>query len=336
MRSRAPGRWAAWLEGSSRPASRRPATSEPCCRWWLRCKPCAPGSCAPASRATGRTPEPHADRRMRRTGPRSGLHVLAGSAYLQRLAALVLLGTLAAIFIDYVFMVQVKATFEEGPALGRFFSLYYATISLVAFIVQTFGSRLVLERLGLGAAASAPASRGGRGRGRQLLRAGLQQHRDGSRQRGGLPKGRCSAPAMNCSTRRSRPATNAPSRPSSMSARTVPGTSSARSSSRDAALAAWRTPMPRVAWARRRLLARRAGRRTPTDPRIRHGSRTEPARSQRGGRPLGHRGCDDPHGGPAHAPPREAGSRHHPGRGSRGPRRSSRCIRATPTRSAPC
>ena len=43
-----------------------------------------------------------------------------------------------------------------GPVPGSFFSLYYATISLVAFIVQMFGSRLVLERLGLGAAASAP------------------------------------------------------------------------------------------------------------------------------------------------------------------------------------
>jgi len=109
-----------------------------------------------ASRATGRMPEPHP------AGPAadkatSGLHILRESAYLQRLAALVLLGTLCAIFIDYVFMVQVKATFKEGPALGSFFSLYYGTISLVAFIVQVFGSRLVLERLGLGAAASAPA-----------------------------------------------------------------------------------------------------------------------------------------------------------------------------------
>jgi hypothetical protein len=109
-----------------------------------------------ASRATRRMPEPQ-DAGPAADKTPSGLHVLTESVYLQRLATLVLLGTLAAIFIDYVFMVQVKATFEEGPGLGSFFSLYYATISLVAFIVQMFGSRLVLERLGLGAAASAPA-----------------------------------------------------------------------------------------------------------------------------------------------------------------------------------
>ena len=122
------------------------AALQAACAWQLR----------GASRATGRMPELH------KAGPAvdktpSGLRVLIESAYLQRLAAFVLLGTLCAIFIDYVFMVQVKATFGEGPALGSFFSLYYATISLVAFIVQMFGSRLVLERLGLGGAASAPA-----------------------------------------------------------------------------------------------------------------------------------------------------------------------------------
>jgi ATP:ADP antiporter, AAA family len=109
-----------------------------------------------ASRATDGVPQPHDAWHAAGKDP-SGLHVLTESAYLQRLAALVLLGTLSAIFIDYVFMVQVKATFKEGPGLGSFFSLYYATISLVAFIVQMLGSRLVLERLGLGAAASAPA-----------------------------------------------------------------------------------------------------------------------------------------------------------------------------------
>ena len=121
------------------------AALQAACAWQLRA----------GWRATGRMPEAHKTGQADDKVP-SGLHVLTGSAYLQRLAALVLLGTLSASFIDYVFMVQVKATFEEGPALGSFFSLYYATISLAAFIVQMFGSRLVLQKLGLGAAASAP------------------------------------------------------------------------------------------------------------------------------------------------------------------------------------
>jgi ATP/ADP translocase len=75
------------------------AALQAACAWQLR----------GASRATGRMPELH------KAGPAadktpSGLQVLIESAYLQRLAALVLLGTLCAIFIDYIFMVQVKAT----------------------------------------------------------------------------------------------------------------------------------------------------------------------------------------------------------------------------------
>jgi hypothetical protein len=107
------------------------------------------------SRRVGPMPGTRDARPAAETTP-SGLRVLAGSTYLQQLAAVVVLGTLGAMFIDYVFMVQVKAAFDEGPALGRFFSLYYATISLLTFIVQMLGSRLILEKLGLGAASSAP------------------------------------------------------------------------------------------------------------------------------------------------------------------------------------
>jgi hypothetical protein len=87
----------------------------------------------------------------------SALRVLADAPYLRSLAALVLLGTMSAIFLDYVFKVQVKASFADGAALGRFFSLYYAAISLITFALQWFGSRAVIEKLGLAAAASAPS-----------------------------------------------------------------------------------------------------------------------------------------------------------------------------------
>ena len=89
-------------------------------------------------------------------GP-SALRVLADAPYLRSLAALVLLGTMSAIFLDYAFKVQVKASFDDGAALGRFFSLYYAAISLITFALQWFGSTTVIDKLGLAAAVSAPS-----------------------------------------------------------------------------------------------------------------------------------------------------------------------------------
>jgi hypothetical protein len=116
------------------------------CAWQLRA----------VSRAPGRVPDAQAEATATGTSP-SGLRVFADSAYLQQLAALVFLGTLGAIFFEYVFMVQTKATFARGASLGTFFSFYFAAISLLTFVVQMFGSRAVLERLGVAAAASAPA-----------------------------------------------------------------------------------------------------------------------------------------------------------------------------------
>ncbi|MGH9254349.1 MAG: hypothetical protein ACRD3C_07240 [Vicinamibacterales bacterium] len=88
---------------------------------------------------------------------RSGARVLVDTPYLRNLALLVLLGTIAAAFVDYVFKVQVKASFGPGPSLGSFFSLYYSAVSVLTFALQAFGSRAVLERLGLSAAMSAPS-----------------------------------------------------------------------------------------------------------------------------------------------------------------------------------
>lgn len=100
----------------------------------------------------------------RRAGPAvalppdgSGFRVLAEAPYLRNLAALVLIGTIAAIFVDQAFKTQVKAAFGGGPSLGSFFALYYAALSLITFVVQAGGSRYVLEKLGLAAAAGTPA-----------------------------------------------------------------------------------------------------------------------------------------------------------------------------------
>jgi ATP:ADP antiporter, AAA family len=91
------------------------------------------------------------------TSPRSGLRVLAGAPYLRNLAALVLLGTIAAALADYVFKVQAVQVFGRGDALLRFFSLYYAGVSLLAFIVQSASAPLVLEKLGLAVTTATPS-----------------------------------------------------------------------------------------------------------------------------------------------------------------------------------
>jgi hypothetical protein len=85
----------------------------------------------------------------------SGFRILIEQHYLRNLALVMLLATIAAAFMDYVFKVQIKAGFDAGPELGRFFSIYYASVSLISFALQAFASRSVLEKLGLSAAMSA-------------------------------------------------------------------------------------------------------------------------------------------------------------------------------------
>ena len=108
------------------------------------------------SRSAGAPPLVH-DRSGAAPLAPSGLRVLADTRYLRDLAALVLLGTIAETFVDQVFKTQVQAAYGSGASLGGFFSLYYAALSVITFIVQTTGSRYVLEKLGLAAAAGAPA-----------------------------------------------------------------------------------------------------------------------------------------------------------------------------------
>jgi ATP:ADP antiporter, AAA family len=89
--------------------------------------------------------------------PKSGLRALAKAPYLQNLAALVFLGTLAAAIADYVFKAAAVESFGRGETLLRFFAIYYAGVSLLAFVVQTTVSTMALDKLGLGVTASTPS-----------------------------------------------------------------------------------------------------------------------------------------------------------------------------------
>jgi hypothetical protein len=89
--------------------------------------------------------------------PRSGLRVLTEAPYLRSVAALVLLGTVGATLVDYVFKVRAVDTLGRGDELLRFFAFFYAAISLLTFVVQT-SSAPALQRLGLAWAASTPSA----------------------------------------------------------------------------------------------------------------------------------------------------------------------------------
>ena len=89
--------------------------------------------------------------------PRPGLRVLRDAPYLRNLAGLVLLGTLGAALLDYLFKAQAVATFGRGEGLLRFFAIYYAATSLITFALQTSSSRFSLERLGLAATTGTPS-----------------------------------------------------------------------------------------------------------------------------------------------------------------------------------
>jgi ATP/ADP translocase len=89
--------------------------------------------------------------------PQSGLRALAQTAYLRNLAAIVFLGTVGAVLVDYVFKVRAVEAFGQGDTLLGFFAAYYAATSLVAFVIQTTSSRFALERLGLALTTSTPS-----------------------------------------------------------------------------------------------------------------------------------------------------------------------------------
>src|SRR6185436_481176 len=103
------------------------------------------------------TPPVRTDDESDATPARSPLRVLTEAPYLRNLAALVLLGTTGAALVDYLFKAEAIETFGRGDNLLRFFALYYAGTSLLAFVLQTSASRMVLERFGLAVSAGTPS-----------------------------------------------------------------------------------------------------------------------------------------------------------------------------------
>ena len=92
---------------------------------------------------------PPADRHPVSDVKSSGFRIVAQEPYLRSLAVLVLLGTLSAALIDYVFKSHAVATYQQGEELLRFFAIFYMVIGLLTFVLQTSLGRVSLEKLGL-------------------------------------------------------------------------------------------------------------------------------------------------------------------------------------------
>ena len=79
----------------------------------------------------------------------SVLGALRGAPYLQTLAWLVMLGTMSAAMIDYVFKYQATRAYGDGVELLRFFALFYSVTGARSFGAQTVLSSVSLQRLGI-------------------------------------------------------------------------------------------------------------------------------------------------------------------------------------------
>ncbi|MEI9952335.1 MAG: hypothetical protein WDO74_25955 [Pseudomonadota bacterium] len=72
------------------------------------------------------------------------------STYLRELALFVALTALASSVLDFAFKLRAMERYTSAESLVHFFALFYAATSIVAFLVQAFVTRPLLERAGLG------------------------------------------------------------------------------------------------------------------------------------------------------------------------------------------
>jgi ATP:ADP antiporter, AAA family len=70
--------------------------------------------------------------------------------FLVNLAVLVMLGTMSGMLLDYLFKSNASVAFGKGPALTRYFAIFYTVNQVLTFAVQTLLTPIVLRRLGLG------------------------------------------------------------------------------------------------------------------------------------------------------------------------------------------
>ncbi len=70
--------------------------------------------------------------------------------FLVNLAALILIGSVSAALLDYLFKSSAAAAWGRGPELTRYFALFYTGSQILTALVQNFVTPVALRRLGLG------------------------------------------------------------------------------------------------------------------------------------------------------------------------------------------
>ena len=84
-------------------------------------------------------------------GPlQNGFDVLRRSPFLRRIAGVVVLLAFGGALLDFSLKAEADARYAGGEGLASFFALYYTSIGVATFVVQTLASQKSLERMGIG------------------------------------------------------------------------------------------------------------------------------------------------------------------------------------------
>jgi hypothetical protein len=103
---------------------------------------------------TRRYQVPHReDRRAAKHTP--VFRVLRKTPYLVEVASLIIVVSIGAALMDFLFKAQAAAALSKGPALTRFFALFYTLTGLLGVAVQAFLASPILARFGLASTVSA-------------------------------------------------------------------------------------------------------------------------------------------------------------------------------------
>lgn len=81
---------------------------------------------------------------------RSMRQALTGAPFLKSLGLLVMFSTISAALLDYLFKSGAVVAFGKGPALARYFAIFYTVNQLASFLMQTLVTPVALRSLGLG------------------------------------------------------------------------------------------------------------------------------------------------------------------------------------------
>jgi AAA family ATP:ADP antiporter len=79
----------------------------------------------------------------------SGLKLIGKSGYVRGIAMLVVFTTVAEGLLDFAFKAGATSAFGQGEQLLRLFAVFYTATAVLTVLVQSVGSRLALEHLGL-------------------------------------------------------------------------------------------------------------------------------------------------------------------------------------------